>query len=323
MKISRGLKNVFQAAFLIIAIALPAVISSQYIIHILNLIFIWGFMATAWSYMGRFGLVSLGHGAFMGIGAYTSSLLFNTYSLSPWIGMLVAAIAAMAFASILGYACFRSGVIGDYFALVTLAVAEVAALIIVAFREITSGSLGLTLKSAGNSIWYLQFESKVPFYYIFLSFLIIALYVWKRIDKNRMQMALTAIGEDELASASLGVNIIKYKMQIIIISALFTAIGGVLYAQYITYINPHTVSGIEVSLSIPFKAILGGMFTLWGPFVGSAIIVSLEEYIRIAFGPKYGSLSQVVYGIALILMIIYLPNGIFGTFKEKFINKNR
>lgn len=309
--------TISKVVVLIVILILPLFVTSSYLIHIFNLILIWSFIATAWSYMARFGLVSLGHGAFMGIGAYTSSLLFNYFNLSPWIGLIVAGLAATLFASVLGFACFRSGIIGDYFALVTLAVAEVAALIIIAYREVTGGSLGLTINSANPSFFNMQFESKVSFYYLFLFFLVIAYIVWVWIDKNKMKMALTAVGEDESVAASLGVNIMRYKMRIIQISAFFTSIGGVLYAQYITYINPHTVSGIDVSLSIPFKAILGGMFSFWGPLVGSTIIVSLEEYIRIAFGSNFAGVSQIIYGLALICLIIFLPNGIFGTLKEK------
>jgi branched-chain amino acid transport system permease protein len=273
--------------------------------------------------MGRFGLVSLGHGAFLGIGAYITALLFNFFNLSPWIGMLIGASGAVFLAAVLGYACFRSGVIGDYFALVTLAVGELVALSIIALREITGGSLGFTLRSLGNSPLHFQFGSKVYFYYVSLLFLLFALYVWKRIDKSKMQKALKAIGEDEVAASSVGINIIRHKMAIFIISAFLTGIGGVLYAQYITYLNPHTLSGVGVSLAIPFKAILGGMFNIWGPTIGTAMIISLEEYIRVSYGTKFIGVSEVVYGIALITLIIFLPKGLYGTLIEVFHKRQR
>ncbi len=295
------------------ALALPQWIRSDYMIHILTLMLLWSFVATGWAYMARFGLVSLGHGVFLGIGAYVPALLFNYYGLSPWLGMLVGVAVAVAVAALLGYACFRSGLIGDYFALVTLAVAEVASLTIVAFREVTGGSLGLTLRTSGHSWWYLQFDDKRYFYYIILVFLLLALVLWRRIDRSRMRMALTAIGEDELAASSLGVTVLKFKMAITMISAALTAVGGVLYCQYLTYINPHTVSGVGVSLAICFKAILGGMFALLGPLVGASLIVSLQEYVRVSLGTKFLGISEVVYGLVLILLIIFLPKGIFGS----------
>lgn len=273
--------------------------------------------------MGRFGLVSLGHGAFLGLGAYTSSLLFNYYGLSPWIGMLLGGVVAVLFAMLIGYACFRFGVIGDYFALVTLALGEVVALTIIAFRDITGGSLGFTLKSKGTSLLYLQSEQKIHFYYISIAFLIFALLVWKWIDRSKMQKALRAIGEDEIAASTLGIGIIRYKMIITSISAFMTAVGAVLYAQYITYLNPHTLSGVPPSLEIAFKAILGGMFSLWGGTVGTALIVSLEEYFRVAYGSTFVGFSQIIYGLALVLLIIFLPKGIYGTIQDIFDKKKR
>jgi branched-chain amino acid transport system permease protein len=294
---------------------------SPYLIHIGTLIFIWSFVTTAWSYMGRFGLVSLGHGAFLGLGAYTSTLLFNYYGLSPWVGMVLGALVAVLFAILIGYSCFRFGVIGDYFALVTLALGEIVALTIIAFRDVTGGSLGFTLKSLGTSLLYLQSEKKIHFYYISLGFLILALLVWKWIDRSKMQKALRAIGEDEIAASTLGIGIIRYKMIITMISAFMTAMGGVIYAQYVTYLNPYTLSGVMVSLEIAFKAILGGMFNLWGPTVGTALIVALEEYIRVSYGGTFVGYSQIIYGLALVLLIIFLPKGIYGSLHDLFRRK--
>ena len=238
--------------------AFPHFFPSPYLIHIGTLIFILSFITTAWSYMGRFGLVSLGHGAFLGIGAYTSGLLFNYYGLSPWIGMILGGAVAVLFAMLIGYACFRFGVIGDYFALVTLALGEVVALTIIAFRDITGGSLGFTLKSMGTSLLYLQSEQKIHFYYISLGFLILSLLVWKWIDRSKMQKALRAIGEDEIAASTLGVGIIRYKVIITLISAFTTAIGAVLYAQYITYLNPHTLAGCRLPSKLPSRRFWAG-----------------------------------------------------------------
>jgi branched-chain amino acid transport system permease protein len=301
--------------------AFPHLMPSPYLIHIGTLIFIWSFVTTAWSYMGRFGLVSLGHGAFLGLGAYTSTLLFNYYGLSPWVGMFLGALVAVLCAILIGYSCFRFGVIGDYFALVTLALGEIVALTIIAFRDVTGGSLGFTLKSLGTSLLYLQSEKKIHFYYISLAFLIFALLVWKWIDRSKMQKALRAIGEDEVAASTLGIGIIRYKMIITMISAFMTAMGGVIYAQYVTYLNPHTLSGVPISLEIAFKAILGGMFNLWGPTVGTALIVALEEYIRVSYGGTFVGFSQIIYGLALVLLIIFLPKGIYGSLHDLFKRK--
>lgn len=313
---SKTSKWIMGGVLLAMAIA-PQLATSEYMIHIGTLILLWAFVSTAWAYMARFGLVSLGHGVFLGIGAYIPVLLFNYYGISPWLGMVAGVSAAVLIAAILGYACFRFGLIGDYFALVTLAMAEVVSLAIVACREFTGGSLGCTLKASVG--WAsLQFDDKRYFYYIIFAFLLLALYIWRLIDKSRMRLALTAIEESELAAASMGVSVIRFKMGITLLSAGLTAMGGVLYAQYVTYINPGTISGVGVSLSTCFKAILGGMFNVFGPLAGSAIMVSLEEYFRISFGTGFLGVSEVIFGIVLLVMIIFLPKGIVGSVSEWF-----
>jgi branched-chain amino acid transport system permease protein len=300
--------------------ALPLLVTSSYITHIMTLVLLWAFVATAWSYMARFGLVSLGHGIFMAVGAYVPTLLFNLYGLSPWLGMWVGVAAAVLAAMVVGYPCFRFGLVGDYFALVTLALAEAAALVVNLFREETGGTLGLTLKNTGKLADF-QFVDKVWFYYVALAFLALALLIWRKIDRSRVRLALTAIGESELAAASMGVRVIKYKLGITALSAALTALGGMLYAQYVTYINPETVAGVGVSLAICFKAIMGGMFNPLGPLVGSAIIVSLEEYVRVALGSQYLGASEILYGVMLVLLIVFLPNGIYGSLKDRLIKK--
>lgn len=316
------MKRLIVPVIFLVLLLFPLVFPSPYVLHIITLIFIWSFVSTAWSYMGRFGLVSLGHGAFLGLGAYTAGLLFNQVGLSPWVGMILGGGVAVLLALLIGYSCFRFGVMGDYFALVTLALGEIVALLLVAFRKYTGGSLGFTLKRVGNSFWYMQFEEKVYFYYLALAFLVVALLVWKWIDRSRMQKALRAIGEDEIAASTLGIRIIRYKLSVTMISAFFTSVGGVLYAQYITYLNPHTLSGVAPSLDVAFKTILGGMYHLWGPTIGTAMIVSLDEYIRVTYGTKFVGISQMAYGLALVLLIIFLPKGIYGTLRDLVLRRD-
>ena len=301
-----------QVLLMVVLVVLPFIVTSSYLTHILTLILLWSFVATAWAYMARFGMVSLGHGVFLGIGAYFPTLMFNYWGFTPWIGIWVGVAVAVATAAVLGYTCFRFGLLGDYFALVTLAVAEVSALTIMAFRDITGGSLGYTLRATGRLI-DMQFADKRVFYFIALFLLMVAVYIWRRIDRSPIRLALTAIEESEIAAASLGVSVIRYKMLITLLSAGLTALGGALYAQYITYVSPDTIAGVSVSLSVCFKAILGGMFTVFGPFVGSTIIVSLEEYIRISMGSSFLGLSQIIFGVSLLIMIIFLPKGIMGS----------
>ena len=150
---------------LAILIALPLV-TSAYFLHLAIQILLWGFVYTAWSMMGRFGLVSLGHGAFMGIGAYVPALLWNYYDMTPWLGIPLGVVLSALLGLVIGYPCFRLKVVGHYFALVTLALSQVVLLSIVAARDITGGSLGMTPRSIGHSWYALQFPDKIYFYAI-------------------------------------------------------------------------------------------------------------------------------------------------------------
>ena len=286
----------------------------QYVLHVLIQILIWSLIGTAWSLMGRFGLVSLGHGAFLGVGAYTTTLLWNFWGLPPWIGCLAAVAFAVLLAVAIGYPCFRFRVVGHYFALATLALGEVIRLLIIAERSWTGGSLGRTLRPAGpaSSLIALQFRDKRVFYFAALTLWLSGLAIWTWVDRGVARPALEAIGEDETAAASVGIPVTRCKLGITVLSAALTAVGGVAYAQYISYVNPETLAGIDVSLRIVFAAVLGGMFSLLGPTVGSALTISLAELLRVAFGLRLIGMAETIYGLLLILFIIFLPAGICG-----------
>src|SRR5262245_25282526 len=290
----------------------------QYVLHVAIQIFIWSFIGGAWSLMGRFGLVSLGHGAFLGVGAYTTTLLWNFYGLTPWLGTFVAVAAAVVLALVVAYPCSRFGIIGHYFGLVTLAVGEVVRLLIIAERDWTGGSLGLTLKTAGagGGLLAAQSADKRIFYYAALVVWLIGLWVWVRLDRSMARAAMEAIGEDEVAAASVGVHVARFKLAITALSAALTAFGGILYAQYLTYVNPETLAGIGVSLRIVFAVVLGGMYSWLGPTVGTALTITLQEYLRVKFGVKLIGMAETIYGLLLVLFIIFLPSGIYGSARE-------
>jgi branched-chain amino acid transport system permease protein len=286
----------------------------QYALHVLIQIFIWSFIGQAWSLMGRFGLVSLGHGAFLGLGAYTVALLWNFLHLTPWIGAVAAVAVTAVLAAVVAYPCSRFRVVGHYFGLVTLAVGEVVRLLIIAERDWTGGSLGLTLLPTGASrLLAMQFADRRVFYYGTLVVWAVGLWVWRRLDRSMARSAMEAIGEDETAAASVGIHVTRFKIGITVLSAALTAVGGVAYAQYITYVNPETLAGIGVSLRIVFAVVLGGMYSLLGPTVGTALTIALSESLRVAFGLKFIGMAETIYGLLLVLFIIFLPAGIYGS----------
>ena len=283
----------YTALFLLASV--PFLDIPDYYMHVLILILIWGFVYTSWSIMGRFGLVSLGHGAFLGIGGYTVAMLWNFYGITPWLGIPIALILATIVALIVGYPCFQFRIVGHYFALVTLALAEVVRLVIIGMREYTGGSLGMT------------------FYGIVLLSWVFGIWVWNLVDGSMARYSMEAISDDEDASASVGINVTREKLKITILSAWLTAFGGVLYGQYQMYLNPDTIAGISVSLQIVFASIVGGMYVALGPTVGAVITILLSESLRILVGVELAGLDGTIYGIMLILFIIFLPRGILGS----------
>jgi len=306
-------RAVWAAGLLLLALP-PFVGVPQYFMHIGVLVLIWAFVYTAWAMMGRFGLVSLGHGAFMGIGAYTVALLWNFFGITPWLGIPAGVVLAVLLAMAVGYPCFRFRIVGHYFALVTLALGEIVRLTIVALRDHTGGSLGLTPTryGEGTSLYAFQFADKEVFYGIALILWLTGIVVWRLVDRGMARYALVALGEDEAAAASLGIHVTAQKLRITALSAALTALGGGIYTQYLVYVNPNTVAGVAVSLQIVFAAIAGGMFTAFGPTVGALITIILAEGLRIAFGAEIIGLDTTIYGLLLILFIIFLPKGILG-----------
>lgn len=290
--------------------ALPFAVA-DYTLHIAIQVLIWAFIYTAWSMMGRFGLTSFGHGAFLGIGAYIPALLWNFYGVTPWLGLPLAMAAAVLVALLIGYPSFRLRVVGHYFALVTLALSQVVLLTLTAWREVTGGSLGMTLNTM-HSWLALQFAGKTTYYWIALAVWVAGLAIWRWIDRGIGRVALDALSEDEDAAASIGVNVLREKLRVTMISAALTALGGGLLTQYIQYVNPEVVSGVGVSLQIVFAAIAGGMHTLLGPTVGGLFTIVLNEALRILFGTQFIGAANTIYGILLILFIIFMPQGIVG-----------
>ena len=296
---------------LALLIALPFV-APAYFMHLVIQILIWAFIYTAWSLMGRFGFVSFGHGAFMGLGAYIPALMWTFWGVTPWIGIPIAVLAAVLLAVIVGYPCFARRVVGHYFALVTLALSQVVLLSLTAARDITGGSLGFTQKAVGHSWYALQFPEKTYFYGIAVVLWLAGLVIWQRIDRSISREALEAIGEDEDAAAAVGIDVMVQKMRITMISAALTALGGAINGQYFMYLNPETVSGITVSLQIVFAAIAGGVYAMYGPSVGALLTLALTEGLRVWFGTEFIGAANTIYGILLVLCIIFMPQGVVG-----------
>lgn len=303
--------------------------AEKYYLHLAIQILLWAFIYTGWALMGRFGLTSLGHGAFTGIGAYVTVLLWNFAGITPWLGIPVAMLAATISGLLVAYPCFRLRITGHYFALMTLAFTEFVRLCIVGLRDYTGGSLGTqpTRSGDGISLYAFQFEpDRSLAYYIALVIWIIGLIIWLKVDGSMDRYALDAASQDEDAAASVGIDVTWEKLKITALSAAMCAFGGAVYGQYQMYIGPDTIAGLGISLNMVFAVISGGIWSLFGPTFGAVFTQVLAEALRVGIqgsetlksllGSSALALDTFIYGLLLVLFIIYMPKGVIGTASE-------
>lgn len=296
-----------------VLLCLPLILPT-YLLHLAILVLFWGMLSTAWALMGRFGMVSLGHSAFIAIGAYTTTLLWNSLGLTPYIGIPLAMVLAMALAFLIFYPSCRLNVVGHYFALVTLAVGQIAVMAIVAMRDQTGGSLGVTLRAAegGHSIFALQFTDKPIWYYIALMVWLAGLGAWHYFNHGLRRATLDAIADDEQAAAAMGINVTTEKLRVSLSSAGLSAFGGAMLGQYLQYLNPEYMAGLGVALPLVFSAVVGGLYTLLGPTIGTLVSIGFTEILRVTTGTALIGLANTIYGLLLIVIIIFAPLGIVG-----------
>ncbi|MFQ6080295.1 MAG: branched-chain amino acid ABC transporter permease [Candidatus Bathyarchaeia archaeon] len=319
----RGISKYVSRYVLIIAImvGLPLIPMSPYLLHVLVLIYLYAFFATCWNLMsGYAGALSLGHAAFVGVGAYLTYFLFAWYGLSPWIGMLIAALMTMGLAVVLGYPCFRYGVRGVYFALATIAFAEILKDLCLFYRDITGGALGSYLQYLGFSPLYFQFVDKRYYCYIAMGLWALSIYLTHRLKKFRHK--LIAIREDEDAAAALGINVTKNKLMVLLLSSFLTAIGGAFWIQYYRYISPGTVLSLDLSIEIALIGIFGGMYNMFGPAIGAMILKPVSEVLRAYLGGTYAGLHLMIYGALLMIVLIFMPRGVAG-YMQKYFTKGK
>ncbi|RAI59872.1 branched-chain amino acid ABC transporter permease [Roseicella frigidaeris] len=298
--------------------AVPLLSPPDYAMHVLITMVLTALAGTGWAMMGRFGLVSFGHGAFLGAAAYTMALLWNEAGLTPWLGIPAGILVAVAIGMLLAYPAFRLRVVGHYFALVTLAAGEIVRILIVALRDHTGGSLGMTPVQAppGQQFLAMQFD-KTGFWWVALIAWAIGLLAWRLLDRSMSSKALAAISEDEDAAASIGIRVTREKMKVTVISVALAALAGALTAQYRQYLNPESLAGLGISLQIVFGAIAGGMYAAFGPTIGAIITIGLDEALRIGFGTDFTGGAPLVYGLLLVLFMLFMPRGIAGLFERR------
>lgn len=298
-----------------------------YALRIMCLMLLFGALGQAWNIVGGLAnQISLGHAAYFGIGAYSSTILFSSFGITPLIGVLVGVVLASLFALALSLPTLRLK--GHYFALATLAAGEMARIVANSWTSVTGGPVGISVPfrpEAGP--WALQFETVLPNYYLFLgAFLIITLIFWK-VKTSAFGYGLRAIKENEIAAEVVGVNTYRVKLMASVLSAALTAVLGTLYAQFQFFFDPDTIFGVAtISVKMALIAILGGVGTIFGPWLGAFVIIPLEELANSYLGNSLAGLSQFAYGVLLIVVILLNPRGLIslvGSLRAKITGKER
>ncbi|MEK7770364.1 MAG: branched-chain amino acid ABC transporter permease [candidate division NC10 bacterium] len=298
-----------------VLLALPAVLGS-YAITVFIFIFFYAFLGQAWNIIGGYaGQLSVGHAAFVGLGAYTSAMLSIHAGLTPWIGMLLGGVVSAALGAVIGYLGFRFGLRGFYFVLLTVAFAEIFR-IIALNSDWVGGAQGLYITFTGDPRQF-QFQDNRVYYYVSLGLMLLATGVVAWIERHRFGAYLVAIREDENACEALGVDTFRYKMLAIVVSAFLTGIGGTFYAFYLFSLQPNSVFGIPLSVEIVIRPIVGGSGTILGPILGSFILSPLAELSRTYFSQGgWTGMHLIVYGALLIGVVLFLPQGAYPALRR-------
>ena len=307
---------------LLLLILLPLGVKiSSYTLHIFIMVLYFSYLSSAWNLLGGFaGQHSIGHSAFVGLGAYTSTFLFLQIGLNPWIGMVLGAILASLAGLFIGFLSFHYRLRGLYFVLVTIAFAEILAILFANIRFL-GGASGLVVPLKEESLWLFQFRSKVPYYHIILTMLALNLFFCYWVRWTRLGYYLMAIRENEDAARAMGIRVMDYKLLATALSAFLSALGGTFYAQYTYFIDPLTVFGFGLSIEILIYPIVGGVGTVLGPVIGTFVLYPFAELIRTLLGAKTAGIHLMVYGAILVAIMILAPRGIVGLFEKRFSPK--
>ena len=296
-----SVRHKWHALFFLGILLLPVWIKSDYYLGLIILVMMWSVLGFSWNLLGGYaGQVSFGHAVFFGVGAYTACLLYVKLGVSLWIGFIMAGLAGALIAIPVGLICLRLR--GPYFALSVLALSEVLRLLTLHWKSFTEGAVGILLISP-------VMENKIGYYYLIFGLLVLTIFVVYHFIRTRAGYYFLAIREDEDAAEALGIFTVRYKLLALIISAFFTGVAGAFYANYTTFIDPYIVfSIVDVSIAVVLVVALGGIGTFWGPVAGAMVVVLFSEGFR-SFFPE---IHVLVYGMLIILVILFLPEGIVG-----------
>jgi branched-chain amino acid transport system permease protein len=322
--IRAGVMRLLPWCALVAALAyLPQLLTGRpFELRLLTIICLYATMGQAWNILGGYaGQISIGHGLFFGLGAYTSTMAVLSLGLNPWIGGLLAIVVAALSGVLIGLPCFRLR--SHYFVIATLVVAESASLIFSQWSFV-GGAIGLELPIRPSGWVNFEFHrSKVPYFYIALTMMVSVtlLVVW--MERSKIGYVLKAVRDDEDAVRSLGLSPLRYKLIAMAMSAGILGFCGTFYAQYVLLVDPPSVLAGSISIIVALVTIFGGIGTVSGPIIGSFVLISLSEYSRTFFSGSGRNIDLLIYGALIMIIAAYCPGGVnslvwkFGRRSEK------
>lgn len=312
-------KSIIGIVLLAVALLIPVVTTGNYLISILVNCMFYAAMAASWNIIGGYGgQVSWCHASFVAVGAYANFILNAELGISPFFSIPVGMIVAALIATVVGYSTFQLH--GPYFSIATIACGEAIRVLIQHFDRFTKGAAGMYVTYHGPNFWALTFANDIPFYYIAIVLILGMVLVTHLFTKSKTGYYLSAIKGDETAAESLGIETFKVKLRAFQVSAMMASVVGCFYGSFLTYIAPTSTASFDLSLKIGVVAIVGGVASLWGPIIGGFVVILLIEITSKMFGAAGG--SQMVYGLLLMLVVIFKPEGIIGFFqKDNTVNR--
>jgi branched-chain amino acid transport system permease protein len=315
------MRKIAIALALLLLFTAPLIVSAPFFVHLMIMVLMWTVLGASWNILGGFtGQVSFGHATFLGAGAYTTMILYLKLGVSPWYGIPVGGFVAALIALPIGYICFRLR--GPYFALSTLAVAEIIRLVALNWESFTNGPVGLLITTlpdvtlGGRSI---DWESKVPFYYIIAVIVLASIVATHVMSRTKLGAYSLAIREDIDSAEAIGINTVQARVTALSLSAFFAGVAGGFYAMYLRYIDPDAVFSIPLSVEMVFIAVVGGLTTVAGPLIGAIVLVAFGEIFREIFLVHFKLVGHLIfYGLMMMIVIRYLPEGIWGRLRLSF-----
>jgi branched-chain amino acid transport system permease protein len=298
---------------LAVAVAFPFVFPSPFMVNFGVLALFYAFIGQAWNIAGGFaGQLSFGHVVFFGAGAYASTILQLKFGFSPWLGLPAAALVGALVGFVIGFLSFRAGLKGSYFALITLAFAEVLR-IVANSLDITGGGLGLLIPAKPSAANF-QFPERVGFYFLILSLTVVSVAIAVWLKRSRFGAQLAAIRENEDAARALGIDVFTEKIKVMMLSGAIAGVGGCFFSQYFLYIDPVIAFGVDKSVEMLLVSMIGGAGTVYGPLIGAVLLAVVSDVTRVLTNVQ--GLSLVLYGGLLVVIIAFLPNGLIDLFQR-------